>query len=153
MKTFAREPDRAGILRRLAALRPDSPRRWGTMRVDQMVRHCADACRMAHGELSPREAPASWSRPVIKAIALYAPLPWPRGIPTVPELDQAAVTAPTSMAFAAEVAALAALLERITARGAGHAWPRHPILGPMSERAWLRWAWLHMDHHLRQFGA
>jgi uncharacterized protein DUF1569 len=28
----------------------------------------------------------------------------------------------------------------------------HPIFGPMSESAWLRWAYLHADHHLRQFG-
>ena len=35
----------------------------------------------------------------------------------------------------------------------GAPWPRHPIFGRMSQRAWLRWAYLHMDHHLRQFGA
>jgi hypothetical protein len=28
----------------------------------------------------------------------------------------------------------------------------HPIFGPMSNAAFLRWAYLHMDHHLRQFG-
>jgi hypothetical protein len=28
----------------------------------------------------------------------------------------------------------------------------HPIFGPMSDAAWLRWGYLHMDHHLRQFG-
>ena len=28
----------------------------------------------------------------------------------------------------------------------------HPIFGRMSERTWLRWAYLHTDHHLRQFG-
>ena len=25
-------------------------------------------------------------------------------------------------------------------------------LGTLSEAAWLRWAYLHTDHHLRQFG-
>jgi len=30
--------------------------------------------------------------------------------------------------------------------------PTHPIFGPMSRPAWLRWAYLHADHHLRQFG-
>jgi hypothetical protein len=28
----------------------------------------------------------------------------------------------------------------------------HPIFGRMSSAQWLRWAYLHMDHHLRQFG-
>lgn len=153
MKTFAREADRAGILGRLATLRPDSARRWGTMSVHQMVVHCADACRMAQGTVTPRELAPSWSRPLIKIIALYAPLPWPRGIRTVPEFDQVAVGSASPNEFAADVAALAALLEGMAARPPGTPWPRHPIFGAMSERAWLRWAWLHMDHHLRQFGA
>ena len=29
---------------------------------------------------------------------------------------------------------------------------RHPVLGPMTRANWMRWAWLHTDHHLRQFG-
>jgi hypothetical protein len=153
MRSFAREADRAEILERLTALRVDSERRWGTMTVHQMVIHCAKACRMAHGDLTPRELTPSWSRPVIKVIALYAPMRWPRGIQTVPEFDQVASAAEPASEFAADVAELAALLVRITVRQAGPPWPRHPIFGPMSERAWLRWAWLHMDHHLRQFGA
>jgi hypothetical protein len=153
MKSFAREADRAGILDRLATLRPDSPRRWGTMTVHQMVVHCADACRMAHGTVTPRELARPWSRALTKVIALYAPLPWPRGIQTVRELDQVAAGSVCSNEFAADVAELAALLAGITARPPGTPWPRHPVFGRMSQRAWLRWAWLHMDHHLRQFGA
>jgi hypothetical protein len=29
----------------------------------------------------------------------------------------------------------------------------HPIFGRLSPAAWLRWGYLHCDHHLRQFGA
>lgn len=152
MRTFARAGDRDEIMARLATLRLDSQRRWGTMTVHQMVVHCADACRMAHGHVTPRELGPPWSRPVIKVIALYAPMPWPRGIQTVPEFDQVAAGAAPAGEFAADVASLAALLDGIAARPGGVPWPRHPIFGPMSERAWLRWAWLHMDHHLRQFG-
>jgi hypothetical protein len=28
----------------------------------------------------------------------------------------------------------------------------HPIFGQMTEKEWMRWGYLHMDHHLRQFG-
>jgi hypothetical protein len=28
----------------------------------------------------------------------------------------------------------------------------HPIFGALSARDWLRWGYLHADHHLRQFG-
>jgi hypothetical protein len=55
--------------------------------------------------------------------------------------------------FAADVADVETLLQRIKARDNSQDWPRHPIFGRMSQRAWLRWAYLHTDHHLRQFGA
>jgi hypothetical protein len=31
----------------------------------------------------------------------------------------------------------------------GHA---HSFFGRLSRTEWLRWGYLHMDHHLRQFG-
>ncbi len=29
---------------------------------------------------------------------------------------------------------------------------RHPVFGLMTRAQWGRWAYRHMDHHLRQFG-
>jgi hypothetical protein len=54
--------------------------------------------------------------------------------------------------FAADLKQLEALVEIVTKPASGYRWPAHPIFGTMSEAAWLRWAYLHMDHHLRQFG-
>jgi hypothetical protein len=150
MQTFVREDCRVEISRRLRSVRPDSARRWGSMTPHQMMCHCADACRMALGEARPRDVSTVATRHVVKWVALYAPMRWPAGVETVEEFDQRkGGTCPTD--FAADVAVLQQLLDRI-APGRG-AWPRHPIFGPLSERAWLRWAYLHMDHHLRQFGA
>jgi hypothetical protein len=88
---------------------------------------------------------------LIKWIALYAPLPWPAGVPTRPEVDQeVGGTSPGD--FAADLAELELLLETVTTPVNDFRWPAHPIFGPMSEAAWLRWAYLHTDHHLRQFG-
>jgi uncharacterized protein DUF1569 len=152
MKTFARDACRVEIIERLRSVRSDSARRWGTMTPHQMICHCADACRMACGETTPREIGNPIGRAVIKAVALYAPMRWPAGIQTVDEFDQrTAGTRPVD--FAADVATLEQLLGRIVPRLDGAGWPRHPIFGRMSERAWLRWGYLHMDHHLRQFGA
>ena len=152
MKTFARDECRDEIVRRLRLMRADSVRRWGTMTPHQMIRHCADACRMACGEVAPGDISTGMTRSVIKWVALYAPMTWPAGIQTVREFDQRTVGTPTGD-FAADVASLEALLGQIRCRDAGAPWPRHPIFGRMSQRAWLRWAYLHMDHHLRQFGA
>ena len=152
MKTFARDECRDEIVRRLRVMRADSVRRWGTMTPHQMICHCADACRMASGEVAPNDVGSLATHTVVKWIALYAPMRWPTGIQTVPEFDQRTAGTPPED-FAADLAALETLLGRIRRRDGGAPWPRHPIFGPMSQRAWLRWAYLHMDHHLRQFGA
>ena len=28
----------------------------------------------------------------------------------------------------------------------------HPIFGPLTTSQWMRWGYLHVYHHLRQFG-
>jgi hypothetical protein len=109
---------------------------------------------LSHGDRrkgrEPRHRPAATDDP--QWIALYLPVPWPAGtLKTRPEVDQeVAGTRPGD--FAADVAALEALVEILAARTVcvdGHP---HPVFGRMSEAAWLRWGYLHMDHHLRQFG-
>jgi hypothetical protein len=152
MKTLARERDRAEILRRLRSVRPESARRWGRMSAHQMICHLGDSFRMAMGQKAVRSATSPFKRTVIKWIALYAPLPWPGGIPTTPEIDQeVGGTKPGD--FAADVAEVEALLEQITAHARSFGWQAHPTFGPMSDPAWLRWGYIHTDHHLRQFGA
>jgi hypothetical protein len=54
--------------------------------------------------------------------------------------------------FAADVERLQRVVERITASPRAFEWGHHPLFGRMSESDWLRWGYLHMDHHLRQFG-
>jgi Protein of unknown function (DUF1569) len=151
MKTLARLRDRAEILQRLKAVRPESVRRWGRMSAHQMVCHLSDSFRIAFGEKFVSQATGPLQRTIVKWIALYVPVPWPAGIPTRPEIDQdLGGTRPVD--FARDVAELEALLKVVTARDGRCEGQSHPIFGTMSEAAWLRWAYLHMDHHLRQFG-
>jgi hypothetical protein len=149
MKTLARERDKTELLERLRRLGPDCQRRWGRMTVRQMVCHASDCCRLALGQKDASPATGLAQRTMIKWVALYAPLKWPPGLQTRPEVDQEdGGTAPGD--FAADVAELEALLQRLAAHSA---WTTaHPIFGRMSQSAWLRWAYLHTDHHLRQFG-
>jgi hypothetical protein len=152
MKSLAHARDAAELLRRLKHVREDSIRRWGRMSAHQMVCHLADAYRMLVEE-KPVSHVSTWpQRTVIKWAALYLPMKWPSGIPTRPEIDQAADgTKPTS--FEADVATLEVLVGLVVAGRGTYGRRVHPIFGRMSEPAWLRWAYLHMDHHLRQFGA
>jgi hypothetical protein len=152
MKTLARERDKAEILRRVGALRPEAERRWGRMSAHQTVCHLSDSLRMAIGRRPVSDATSRLQRTLVKWIVLYLPLPWPAGILTRPELDQElGGTRPAD--FTADLAELAMLVEFVAAGRKRHDWQAHPIFGPMSDAAWLRWAYLHTDYHLRQFGA
>jgi hypothetical protein len=150
MKTLACQRDKSELLERVGRLHAGAAARWGRMSVHQMVCHLSDSCRMAIGQRVVAGQPNLMQRTMAKWIALYLPLPWPAGFVTMPEIDQEiAGTRPSE--FAADLSQLVALLELTTQPGAFHS-RRHPIFGPMSEREWLRWGYLHADHHLRQFG-
>jgi hypothetical protein len=147
---LATDEDRAAIIARLRRVRPDSVRRWGRMTAHQMIRHLGDAMLMGTPDKPVSDATGMMQRTVVKWIALYVPAPWPPGIRTRPELDQTIGGTPPGV-FEADVALVEALIERSRAEDffAGRA---HPIFGPLSDRAWRRWGYLHFDHHLRQFG-
>jgi hypothetical protein len=148
MKTLAREKDITEILGRVRLLDLECQRQWGQMTVHQAVCHLSDACRMALGETAVSPTGGLVQRTVIKWIALYAPMKWPPGIVTRPELDQhVSGTKPSS--FADDLAELEALVRRLAVHRTRIS---HPIFGAMSESDWLRWGYLHLDHHLRQFG-
>ena len=150
MKTLAHPEDATELVRRLRTLRPESGRKWGRMSSHQMVCHVADALRMALGTKTTSPTGGILHRTVLKWVVLYVPLRWPRGILTRPELDQhAGGTRPGE--FAADVAQVEVLLLQVASYRSSRR-PPHPLFGALSDRAWLRWAYLHTDHHLRQFG-
>jgi hypothetical protein len=153
MKTLARQGDKAEVLHRLQGVHAGSVARWGRMSAHQMVCHCSDAFSMALGETRVVPVGGLAQRTLVKWFALYLPMPWPSGITTSPELDQVRGGGTCPSDFAADVARLVGLVERVAARARGSEWQRHPVFGPLSDAAWLRWGYLHMDHHLRQFGA
>jgi hypothetical protein len=151
MRTLARPDDLADVLRRLQSVNAASVARWGRMSAHQMICHLGDALRVATGEkvVTPRTGPAQ--RTVVKWIALYFPARWPAGIATPAEIDQY-VAGTKPQGFARDVQELETRLRRF-AEDQQPMCATHPIFGPMSRKAWLRWAYLHTDHHLRQFGA
>ncbi len=152
MKTLANEGDRAEIQQRLKTVGPDSTRRWGHMNPHEMVCHLSDSFLAVTGRKHMSMATGLLQRTVIKWVALYAPLRWPPGYPTRPEIDQAiGGTRPGD--FATDMALLETLFMEFTTDVDALDGLQHPIFGPMSTADWLRWAYLHMDHHLRQFSS
>jgi hypothetical protein len=151
MRSLADEADAGELRRRLGAIRADSRGLWGRMTAPQMVCHLCDACRMALGEKAVRPVAVGVRAALLKMLALYVPIRWPAGkVQTVEELDQA-INPAVCRDFAVDVADLERLMRVLASSRALS--PTHPIFGPMSHGDWMRWAWLHTDHHLRQFGA
>jgi hypothetical protein len=151
MKTLARDECRAELVGRLRNTRQDCVRRWGRMTVHQMICHLSDSFRMALGQKHVRDASTVVKRTLVKWLALYLPIRWRPGILTVPEVDQeSGGTRPIE--FATDLLDTEALLTLVASRAGATEWPDHPVFGRMSEGNWLRWAYLHTDHHLRQFG-
>ena len=157
MKSLANSADVAALRARIQRVRADAPRRWGRMSAHQMICHLHDAFVMG----TPAQPVSNVAHPIlrlgnrtiVKWIALYGPARWPKGIPTRPEIDQVIGGGRTPASFDADVAALLAVMDTAaTDARFFHARP-HPIFGPLSRPAWLRWGYLHLDHHLRQFGA
>jgi len=152
MKTLSNANHKAEIVRRLSAIGPASRRRWGTMTVAQMICHLSDAFRAAIGEKAAEPVKNRYSGPFMRWAALWLPFKWPHGVPTVPECDaNACGTRPAD--FESDKRELLELLERFTTAPRDSGLQPHPFFGVMSEKEWMRWGYLHADHHLRQFGA
>lgn len=151
MRTVANPEVLRSLVTRLQALRPDTPRQWGTMSPHEMLCHLGDAAEMVL-RTRPRERPLqARARPVLKLIGLWSPLRWPPGRRTGPMLDpKLAGTKPS--VFAHDFERAVAGLEGIAAATPGTLEPAHGLFGPMSVSDWQRWAYKHTDHHLRQFG-
>ena len=151
MKALENPDDKKELLVRLAELRGDSARVWGKMSAPQMVCHLNDSYRLISGEKPGSSVENLLTRTVVKWLALRLPVPWSRGLKTMPEIDQQIGGTPPGES-AADKAQRASFTEQFAGKPAYLAAARHPFFGKMSGEEWMRWAYLHMDHHLRQFG-
>jgi hypothetical protein len=120
------------------------------MSAGQMVCHLCDAYRATLGEIAVSPASGIFQRTVMKWAALRLPMKWPPGVPTRPEIEQGAGGTPPTE-FERDRAELLVSFSRFCGTG-GRVSPAHPIFGQMRAEEWLRWGYLHADHHLRQFG-
>jgi hypothetical protein len=135
------------ISARVANLRPDAQRQWGTMPVDKMLAHVADGLRSALGEIEvkPKNTPLRFAP--VRYLVLYW-LPFLKSAPTAPELIS---RQPASVE--AEIRDVQELLEKFAAQNPNGQWPVHAAFGQMSGQDWGVLQYRHLDHHLKQFSA
>jgi len=140
---------------RLTGFGPQLERRWGTLTPGGAVCHLACAYEMVVDDAPCSERTGPLQRTALRWVALHTPLRWPQGVSTLPELVEGAPGV-RPQEFAGDRTRLLAAFDRFLAAprsGEGSfAGRAHPIFGPLTYWEWMRWGYLHADHHLRQFG-
>jgi hypothetical protein len=143
MKTFLNSKDKAELLARLQSVHATTPRRWGKMSAHQMVCHLADGFRLYMSLKTARPVPVPYPRIFLKWTAPWAPIPWPKGYKTAPELDQQSYGTPPAV-FADDMHDQQNLVDRFTRQPRDFEWQPHPILAGCptpSGCAWPTFTW------------
>lgn len=135
MKTLLHPNDKDEVLARLQSVHATTPRRWGKMSAHQMVCHLADGFRLYMSLKTAPSVPVPYPRIFLKWAALWAPIPWPKGFKTAPELDQQSGGTPPAV-FDADLRDLQNLVDRFTRQPRDFEWQPHPHFGRMSDAEW-----------------
>jgi Protein of unknown function (DUF1569) len=150
MKTLRDPSVQLEIRSRLASVTREDSACWGKMSVHQMMCHLRDSCWVGLGEKKVVMVAIPVPRPVMKWLALQAPLHWPHGLKSPPEVAQD-LDGTRPVEFESDRASLLSAVEQFCSRLREPCVP-HPFFGSMTANDWWRWGYLHADHHLRQFG-
>src|SRR6516165_10423897 len=137
------------VKERLAQLRPDSTRLWGTMNAAQAEAHCSAGMEWAVGDsLPPRMFLGRIIGRFVKPMLLGNEKPLRRNSPTVKSL-----VVEDERDLESERERLCGLIDRFAASGpAGCTKHPHSFFGRLTPEEWATLMYKHLDHHLRQFG-
>lgn len=147
--TLGNSADRQSIRDRLSAVQPHDKRQWGLLSAAEMVCHVRGAFLAAMGEIESSPVVTPLPPAVLKHGALWGPLEWRRNFWTLPALKQGELAMRTG-SFEEDLARALAELDRFC--NPEQVRVDHALFGAMSDLEWMRWGYLHTDHHLRQFG-
>jgi Protein of unknown function (DUF1569) len=152
MKTIANDSDYQIIVNRIRKIKIDSHRQWGQMTAHQMICHLCDPLKIALGTKSATDRSSFMLRNVVKSLVLWG-LPTPRGkVKTVPEMNVQKGGGTQPIHFEADVENLLKLLQALKEKKASDSLQSHPAFGAMDYAEWCRLSYVHIDHHLQQFG-
>lgn len=127
-----------------------------------MVCHVTDHLHMAMGDLATEPAPLEvriggrklpvgrgmlWLRPVRTLMVHW--LPWPKGWVGAPPETLRKVPGE----WGDDIGDLHEMIDRAGGRDPAETWGSHPVFGRLTGTEWGRLCWMHLDYHLRQFGA
>lgn len=149
MPSLWNSADEAAIRQRIEYLQPQSKRQWGTMSVDQMMRHLAVAYNSATGKVTLPDEGIMATIVSLKPITwlMINVMPWPKGLPTA-----ASFIIPDKISFDDAKTELTSAFNDFMASKTSRTFGSHPLFGSISYEDWGTLLYKHTDHHLRQFG-
>lgn len=138
------------FLARIEKLRADTPRRFGTMDTNKMLRHMRNALETSVGETDFPDISVPLVRRILYFLVCNIITTWPGGRLKAPDFW----SPPPDHTFEEEKAlflvASNRFMDALASRPDQIA--RHPIFGPLTLQKWSRLHGIHLHHHLRQFG-
>jgi len=151
MKNVINDLTKSETIQRVEKLNSTTTAKWGKMNVNQMLCHCADQLRLANGGKQSVFAGNLMLTTVVKWLVLTV-LKAPKGkAETVKELKQGAGgTNPTN--FESDKKALIELIKNFDESFKINKTVIHPAFGKMDHWQYGRLGYVHLDHHLNQFG-
>jgi hypothetical protein len=145
------QPAREEVISRIQKLTVESKGKWGRLSAPQMIRHLAEACRLAFDEIPIADQSTFFTRTVAKWIFLSNIKPPGREkgkIKTLAEVD--IVELKTTLAeMQIEKDNYKALVEKMV--NIPELSKKHPLFGKMSRKDWGLLTYAHADYHLTQF--
>ncbi|WP_347158253.1 DUF1569 domain-containing protein [Pontibacter chitinilyticus] len=138
----------AELMARANALQADSKGKWGEMNVTEMLHHCnLTTAQVLDGDMECK--PSTLKQRLLRILSLYVVPQFPKNLPGAARNDTKGKI--DSGQFAVEKQRFLQLLDRFGNHKAPIALT-HPAFGNLNTRQWGLAAWMHLDHHLRQFG-
>lgn len=134
------------IITRMQHLKPESNRRWGTLDAAAMLRHCNEANRSILENKLPN-LPTTRKQRMIRFLCFYVLRKFPKNVQV-----KSNVHAPSDAPdFHAEQQKFTEIIRDFAANDCPILLS-HPAFGRLTTKQWGVSTWMHMDHHLRQFG-
>jgi hypothetical protein len=145
---------RAAAFNRIDALTSESTPLWGKMSVCQMLVHCDLQLQIATGELVTKDLSNPLTRTLVKFLVLQFDGMIQKNMPTAKELY---MTGSKPKPVPGNIDSSKQALKDIVTKIANwdekrHPLNAHPFFGKLNKKQWGRLAYLHLNHHLNQFG-
>ncbi|MFN8262640.1 MAG: DUF1569 domain-containing protein [Chitinophagales bacterium] len=135
------------IMQRINNLSASSQRKWGKMSVSQMLKHMTTAFAVPIEKIQVPREPLYYvvANPIARWMMIKAMTKWPKNMMTAQAflVKEDIDFEPAKKSF---LETYQAFLQASSFNGS------HPIFGTMSKELWGDAMYIHLNHHLEQFG-